>query len=51
MEIPVFSVYDHKGNLLKEVRREVELSMEVKKAIAGYIYTLIRESEKQDGNS
>lgn len=49
--IPVFQSYDHKGNLIKEVRKDVELSMEAKKAIAQYIYALIKERERQSISS
>lgn len=48
MEVPVTRVYDHKGNLLEEVRREFEFSMEAKKAIARYVCKLIKESEEEE---
>jgi len=51
MKIPVLSVYDRKGNLIKEEYRDVELSLEAKKAIARYIYSLIKEEIKESINS
>lgn len=47
-EIPVLRTYDHNGNLLEEVRREVTLSSEAKEAIARYIYKkIIQERERE----
>lgn len=46
--VPVFRSYDRKGNLIKEVRKDVEFSMEAKKAIARYIYALIKEHEREN---